>query len=66
MAEQELESKTLVEIARKLNEFDKKVQLVYAFNGTGKTRLSREFKKILLPNSEDEELNGWEKNRILY
>ena len=26
-----------------------KVQLIYAFNGTGKTRLSREFKELLSP-----------------
>jgi hypothetical protein len=26
---------------------DVKVQLIYAFNGTGKTRLSREFKKLI-------------------
>ena len=25
-----------------------KVQLIYAFNGTGKTRLSREFKKLIV------------------
>ncbi|MCA7961254.1 hypothetical protein LGM14_27605 [Burkholderia multivorans] len=25
-----------------------KVQLIYAFNGTGKTRLSREFKQIIV------------------
>ncbi|MCB5209499.1 AAA family ATPase [Acinetobacter baumannii] len=27
-----------------------KVQLIYAFNGTGKTRLSREFKKLIVGN----------------
>lgn len=32
-----------------------KVQLIYAFNGTGKTRLSREFKKLVAPKA-----NGWE------
>lgn len=29
-----------------------KVQLIYAFNGTGKTRLSREFKKLVKPEVE--------------
>lgn len=29
-----------------------KVQLIYAFNGTGKTRLSRELKKLLPPQLE--------------
>lgn len=34
-----------------------KVQLIYAFNGTGKTRLSREFKQLVAPkgNGEDDE-----------
>nr|WP_315168514.1 AAA family ATPase [uncultured Deefgea sp.] len=40
-------SNTLNEIARQLKVSDKKVQLIYAFNGTGKTRLSREFKDLL-------------------
>ncbi|GAL12526.1 anticodon nuclease [Vibrio astriarenae] len=40
-------SKTLTEIAQQLKDKDKKVQLIYAFNGTGKTRLSRAFKTLL-------------------
>jgi hypothetical protein len=40
-------SKTLTEIAQQLKDANKKVQLIYAFNGTGKTRLSREFKELL-------------------
>jgi ABC-type transport system involved in cytochrome c biogenesis ATPase subunit len=32
------------------------VQLIYAFNGTGKTRLSREFKGLITPNNTDEEI----------
>ena len=35
---------------------DVKVQLIYAFNGTGKTRLSREFKDLITPNNTDEEI----------
>ncbi|MDW2812682.1 anticodon nuclease, partial [Acinetobacter baumannii] len=42
-------SKTLTEIAELLQASDKKVQLIYAFNGTGKTRLSREFKQLIAP-----------------
>jgi wobble nucleotide-excising tRNase len=42
-------SKTLVEIAQQLQATNKKVQLIYAFNGTGKTRLSREFKQLVAP-----------------
>lgn len=32
-----------------------KVQLIYAFNGTGKTRLSREFKILAAPKNEEAE-----------
>ena len=32
-----------------------KVQLIYAFNGTGKTRLSREFKQLIVPKANGEE-----------
>ncbi|MHA3045613.1 AAA family ATPase [Riemerella anatipestifer] len=46
---------SLTEIAQKLKDNDKKVQLIYAFNGTGKTRLSREFKDLIAPKNEDEE-----------
>lgn len=34
-------SKTLIEVAQQLKSTNKKVQLIYAFNGTGKTRLCR-------------------------
>ncbi len=49
---------TLREIAEGLKNKGKKVQLIYAFNGTGKTRLSREFKELIAPKepySENEE-----------
>lgn len=45
---------TLREIAQSLKDTDKKVQLIYAFNGTGKTRLSREFKKLIAPKEIEE------------
>ncbi len=45
-------SKTLTEIARQLKDANKKVQLIYAFNGTGKTRLSRAFKQHIDPKPE--------------
>ena len=47
--------KSLTEIAQQLKDTDKKVQLIYAFNGTGKTRLSREFKELIAPKNGDEE-----------
>ncbi len=40
---------------------DVKVQLIYAFNGTGKTRLSREFKKLIAHReivADEQEQNG--------
>ncbi|MCC8459044.1 AAA family ATPase [Photorhabdus aegyptia] len=48
-------SKTLTEIAQQLKEANKKVQLIYAFNGTGKTRLSREFKQLIAPKNDNDE-----------
>uniref|UniRef100_UPI002FC9DBEF anticodon nuclease n=1 Tax=Chryseobacterium aquaticum TaxID=452084 RepID=UPI002FC9DBEF len=38
-----------------LKDADKKVQLIYAFNGTGKTRLSRTFKDLIAPKNPDAE-----------
>jgi len=63
-------SNTLTEIAQQLKRAthkrkavvektsDVKVQLIYAFNGTGKTRLSREFKDLIAPNNTDDEENA--------
>lgn len=57
---------TLTKIAQALKDANKKVQLIYAFNGTGKTRLSREFKELIAP--KDAEENGTEDSgiKILY
>lgn len=62
---------SLRDIAKTLKEADKKVQLIYAFNGTGKTRLSREFRYLIVPKDEsdrDEELDQVElaRTKILY
>ncbi|MEB6337963.1 AAA family ATPase [Serratia rhizosphaerae] len=61
-------SKTLTEIAQQLKEANKKVQLVYAFNGTGKTRLSREFKQLVAPRNEVDDVDQSElsRNKFLY
>lgn len=56
---------SLKDIAQKLRDTDKKVQLIYAFNGVGKTRLSREFKELISPKNPDEELEDT-KTKILY
>lgn len=59
--------KTLDEIAKQLRDSDKKVQLIYAFNGMGKTRLSRAFKELVAPkNGSNEEETGLERKQILY
>lgn len=47
--------KTLQKIAQELKDSQKKVQLIYAFNGTGKTRLSREFKELFPPQQEQDD-----------
>lgn len=47
--------KELKEIAQMLTDSSKKVQLIYAFNGIGKTRLSREFKELVDPKYDEEE-----------
>jgi len=47
-----------------------KVQLIYAFNGSGKTRLSREFKQLIAPKNNDGDDGGdspeLTRNKILY
>ena len=48
-------SKSLTQIAADLKQSPKKVQLIYAFNGTGKTRLSREFKHLIVPKIDGDE-----------
>lgn len=55
---------TLTEIAQTLKDAQKKVQLIYAFNGVGKTRLSREFKELVAPKNEDEEEES--KIKVIY
>lgn len=58
-----MEKSTLSEIAEQLQNSTAKVQLIYAFNGVGKTRLSEEFKRLAsLKKSDDED----EFTRIIY
>lgn len=60
-------SKTLTEIAQQLKDVTRKVQLIYAFNGTGKTRLSRAFKQQIAPEADDDEAAAeFSRNKILY
>ena len=61
--------KTLTEIAQQLKDADKKVQLIYAFNGVGKTRLSREFRYLIAPKTDgnkDPEETSLGRKKILY
>lgn len=56
---------SLTEIAQTLRDTNKKVQLIYAFNGVGKTRLSRAFKELVSPKSTDDESEE-HKIKVLY
>lgn len=63
---------TLTEVAQQLKDANKKVQLIYAFNGSGKTRLSREFKQLIAPKTDagtsNDEVSQFElsRHKILY
>jgi hypothetical protein len=63
---------SLEAIADQLKVANKKVQLIYAFNGSGKTRLSREFKKLITTPEIDTEKDGADdepelaRNKFLY
>jgi wobble nucleotide-excising tRNase len=60
-------AQSLTEIAQSLIDANKKVQLIYAFNGTGKTRLSREFKELIAPKNQEEQEEVVEaKIKIMY
>lgn len=59
--------KSLNEIAQELKTNNKRVQLIYAFNGIGKTRLSREFTSLIESEQDiDEEKSGLDGKRIFY
>lgn len=57
---------TLEDIAEQLRDANKKVQLIYAFNGTGKTRLSRALKDLIAPKAEDGQEGELSREKILY
>jgi len=61
--------RTLNEIALQLKNSDKKVQLIYAFNGSGKTQLSKKFKQLVTPKIAEpdaEEQIKQSQTQILY
>jgi len=49
---------SLAEIAQQLQDVNKKVQLIYAFNGNGKTRLSRAFKQLIAPKGDSDDASS--------
>lgn len=59
--------KSLIEIAQHLRDNDRKVQLIYGFNGNGKTRLSKEFRLLVAPknDAETDEI-GLANKKIIY
>lgn len=59
---------TLREIAQHLKSANKKAQLIYAFNGMGKTRLSRVFKQLIAPKegSDDASSSILADKKIIY
>lgn len=42
-------------VAEEIKNSDKNIKLIYAFNGTGKTRLSMEFKELIQPSNNSEQ-----------
>ena len=57
---------SLIEIAQTLRDTSKKVQLIYAFNGVGKTRLSRKFKELIDPKETEGEVLVQSYHKVLY
>lgn len=57
---------SLAQKAQTLRDADKKLQLIYAFNGSGKTRLSREFKELIAPKEPNLEPTEESGIKILY
>ncbi|MGS0724543.1 AAA family ATPase [Shewanella sp. 0m-11] len=51
-------SESLKKAAKQLHENNKKTKLIYAFNGSGKTRLSRSFKELLAPEVTDDDADA--------
>ena len=59
-------TKSLDEIAKQLRDSDKKVNLIYAFNGSGKTRLSKVFKNLIAPKENHDNEEDLTRRKILY
>ncbi|AAX87275.1 TPA: AAA family ATPase [Haemophilus influenzae] len=59
-------TKSLDKIAKQLRDSDKKVNLIYAFNGSGKTRLSKVFKNLIAPKENHDNEEDLTRRKILY
>ncbi|WP_394758921.1 AAA family ATPase [Flavobacterium sp.] len=61
-------AQSLNQLAQTLKDANKKMQLIYAFNGTGKTRLSREFRLLVDPKEVETEEESEEDSgiKVLY
>lgn len=62
---------TLEDVAKKLKKDNQKINLLYAFNATGKTRLSMEFKRLIYqqynrPLDYDDMIHDWSPMHVLY
>ncbi|HHF4888877.1 TPA: AAA family ATPase [Haemophilus influenzae] len=59
-------TKSLDKIAKQLRDSDKKVNLIYAFNGSGNTRLSKVFKNLIAPKENHDNEEDLTRRKILY
>lgn len=59
-------TKSLDKIAKQLRDYGKKVNLIYAFNGSGKTRLSKAFKNLIAPKENHGNKEEVTRRKILY
>lgn len=57
---------SLTVIAQTLRDADKKVQLIYAFNGSGNTRLFSEYKQLIAPKELEQNLRHQVDNKYKY
>lgn len=71
LAQQLITSTTIKKEIKRKKEFEEskhvpKVQLIYAFNGSGKTRLSQEVKNLIGPKDEEDERDNETWPKVLY
>ena len=57
---------SLTVIAQTLRDADKKVQLIYAFNGSGNIRLFSEYKQLIAPKELEQNLRHQVENKYKY